>query len=59
MDGQGKIKMYHGMSRVEKQLSGKRSIIVLEDNVQVHVHIFQDCISKVYKYMGCQKLLNV
>ena len=24
-DGQGKIKMYYGMSRVEKQLSGKRS----------------------------------
>ena len=26
-DGQGKIKMYYGMSRVKKQLSGKRSII--------------------------------
>ena len=26
-DGQGKIKMYYGMSRVEKQLSGKRSIV--------------------------------
>ena len=25
-DGQGKIKMYHGMSRVKKQLSGKKSI---------------------------------
>ena len=25
-DGQGKIKMYYGMSRVKKQLSGKRSI---------------------------------
>ena len=23
-DGQGKIKMYYGMSRVKKQLSGKR-----------------------------------
>ena len=26
-DGQGKIKMYYGMSRVKKQLSGKRSIL--------------------------------
>ena len=26
-DGQGKIKVYYGMSRVKKQLSGKRSII--------------------------------
>ena len=25
-DGQGKIKMYYGMSRVTKQLSGKKSI---------------------------------
>ena len=25
-DGQGKIKMYYGMSRVKKQLSGKRAI---------------------------------
>ena len=25
--GQGKIKMYYGMSRVKKQLSGKRSIM--------------------------------
>ena len=26
-DGQGKIKMYYGMPRVKKQLSGKRSFI--------------------------------
>ena len=26
-DGQGKIKMHYGMSRVKKQLSGKRSIL--------------------------------
>ena len=26
-DGQGKIKMYHGMSRVKKQLSGKIYIL--------------------------------
>ena len=26
-DGQGEIKMYYGMSRVKKQLSGKTSII--------------------------------
>ena len=26
-DDQGKFNMYHGMSRVKKQLSGKRSII--------------------------------
>ena len=26
-DGQGKIKMNYGMSRVKKQLSGKRSIV--------------------------------
>ena len=25
-DGQGKIKMYYGMPRVKKQLSGKRSV---------------------------------
>ena len=25
-DGQGKIKIYYGMSKVRKQLSGKRSI---------------------------------
>ena len=25
-DGQGKTKMYYGMSRIEKQLSGKKSI---------------------------------
>ena len=25
-DGQGKIKMYYGMPRVKKKLSGKRSI---------------------------------
>ena len=28
-DSQGKIKMYYGMSRVKKQLSGKRSIALL------------------------------
>ena len=28
-DGQGKIKMYYGMSMVRKQLSGKRSIQIL------------------------------
>ena len=26
-NGQGKIKMYYGMSRAKKQLSGKRSIV--------------------------------
>ena len=26
-EGQGKIKMYYGMSRVKKQLSGKSSIV--------------------------------
>ena len=26
-DGQGKIKMYYGMSRVKKQLLGKRSVV--------------------------------
>ena len=26
-DGQGKIKMYYGMSRAKKQLSGKRTIV--------------------------------
>ena len=26
-DGQGKIKMYYGISRVKKQLSGKSSIV--------------------------------
>ena len=26
-DGQGKIKMYYGKSRIKKQLSGKRSIL--------------------------------
>ena len=26
-DGQGKIKMYYEMSRVKKQLSGKKSIV--------------------------------
>ena len=25
-DGQGKLKMYYGMSKVKKQLSGERSI---------------------------------
>ena len=28
-DGQGKMKMYYGMFRVKKQLSGKRSILHL------------------------------
>ena len=28
-DGQGKIKMYYGMFRVKKQLSGKRSILTV------------------------------
>ena len=28
-DAQGKIKMYYGISRVKKQLSGKRSIVHL------------------------------
>ena len=27
-DGQGKVKMYYGISRVEKQLPGKRSIAI-------------------------------
>ena len=31
-DGQGKIKMYYGMSRVKKQLSRKRSI----DHVEIY-----------------------
>ena len=28
-DGQGKTKMYYVMSRLKKQLSGKRSIIII------------------------------
>ena len=31
-DGQGKIKMHYGVSRVKKQLSGKRSIVVQISN---------------------------
>ena len=27
-DGRGKIKLYYGMSRVKKQLSGKSSIVI-------------------------------
>ena len=30
--GQGKIKMYYGVSRVKKQLSGKRSINTLQNS---------------------------
>ena len=37
-DDQGKIKMYYGMSRVKWQLSGKRSIEVL--------NYFNKCILK-------------
>ena len=29
LDDQGKIKMYYGMSRVKKQLSGKSSIVIV------------------------------
>ena len=35
---QGKIKMYHGMSRVTKQLSGKKSITTL---VKQWIYFFQ------------------
>ena len=34
-DGQGKSKMYYGMSRVKKQLSGKRSIITWNSNKEL------------------------
>ena len=32
-DGQGKIKMYYEMSRVKKQLSGKRYIAIFAQDV--------------------------
>ena len=32
-DGQGKIKMYYGISRVKKQLSGKRFILSTSNKV--------------------------
>ena len=31
-DGQGKIRMYYGMSRVKKQLSGKTSVYICESH---------------------------
>ena len=34
-DGQGKIKVYYGMSRVKKQLSGKRSIVCRNHYLQI------------------------
>ena len=34
-NGQGKIKMYYGMSKVKKQLSGKRSINGID-----HIYLF-------------------
>ena len=34
-NGQGKIKMYYGMSKVKKQLSGKRSINGID-----HIYFF-------------------
>ena len=34
-DGQGKSKMYYGMSGVKKQLSGKRSIITWNSNKEL------------------------
>ena len=37
-DGQGKFKMYHGMSRVEKQLSRKRSIIKITIKSQIKIY---------------------
>ena len=37
-DGQGKFKMYYGMSRVKKQLPGKRSITLLT-NQQIFIQI--------------------
>ena len=33
-DGQGKIKIYYGISRVKKQLSGKRSIIRILNEIK-------------------------
>ena len=39
-NGQGKIKMYYGMFRVKKQLSGKRSIVKL---VVIVLH-FKGCV---------------
>ena len=47
-DGQGKIKIYYGMSKVRKQLSGKRSIygtIKAAGNFNVARVPIRDCIT--------------
>ena len=38
-DGQGNIKMYYGMSRVKKQLSGKRSTGFVRKTVMFLVYL--------------------
>ena len=52
-DGQGKIKMYYGMSRVKKQLSGKRSITLCILNIGVGLNEF----SKDGKHLGGVNML--
>ena len=47
--GQGKIKMYYGMSRVKKQLSGERSIInyfCIEKNLFKNRKMEKECFSR-------------
>ena len=41
-DGQGKIKMYYGMSRIKKQLSGKRSITLCTLDISVALNEFSE-----------------
>ena len=41
-DGQGKIKVYYGMSRVKKQLPGKRSITLCILNIGVALNEFSE-----------------
>ena len=41
-DGQGKIKMYYGMSRVKKQLSGKTSISAFKWDVTTIISATQN-----------------
>ena len=48
-DGQSKIKMYYGMSRVKKQLSGKRSIMLSHFGVTSKKIILRDMVEEIKK----------
>ena len=56
-DGQGKIKMYYGMPRVKKQLSGRRPIPTVTP-IEIWRHFYLSLLKFISVYLSLIELIK-